>query len=104
MNTTKIILPPEIRLSLDPLLLLSTLGRYKWRLDNQIVPLAMKKFAGNHPCVGKQNQFEKLYDKFMEIYVRKEAKEADYQAKNQEALKKRPHLSASDSTFMFKAF
>ena len=88
--TTSVNLSPMIKQSFDPFLLMTTLQRKMHLLKYKIMPLAMKKLSGNHPCIGKQREFEKLYDKFMELYVRKETKEAEYKAENQKKMQERP--------------
>jgi hypothetical protein len=90
---------PTIKQYFNPNLLLSTLERLKYNVNNKILPLAMKKLQN---CPGRQAEIDKLLDKFMSVYERKEIEEADYKAKNKKKIEERSCISISSRTMCFR--
>ena len=78
---------------------MTCLERMRWNYKNKIVVLAIKKLQ---KCNGRQHEFDKLMDEWEKTYGIKEVEEADYNAKVQKKIKKRPCISTSSSTVQFK--
>ncbi len=93
-------LPPPIELGFDPRFLYGFLKYKKYRLEEEIIPLSIRKIRDID--TGKRREFDKLLKEFKEEYERKKAEEAEYEAKIEEALQKRPHISASSGVRRFK--
>lgn len=102
MNMKTIInLPAMIRQNFDPLLWLDDIERYRWIVDNKIVPKRNKQIRSQD--VGRARDFKKLLEEFEEIYERKKIEKAEYDAKIQKA-KKRRDLSITSGTCQFKRY
>src|SRR5258708_31593549 len=93
-------LPPEIVIKFNSNLLMNTLDRIRHRLENEIKPLAKKKLKGAN--YGRKEKFIMLLDRFNEVYERKIAEEANYQAEIKEKIKKRSHIPANGGTAVFR--
>lgn len=84
----------------NPLLLMTTLQRFKWRLDNQIMPLAKKKIKPEH--AGRKKDFYYTLFLFECEYERKTAEEANYKAENKKKIEERPCIPTTGGVIKFK--
>ena len=81
-------------------LLMNWLERLSHRVETEIKPLAEKKLKQAH--IGRRREFVILLMKFNEVYERKKAEEADYQAALKKKIEERPRFPASSGTMRFK--
>lgn len=95
---TTTILPPPILQHFN-VYLLDYLAGILNDVNNNIVPLAIMKIRKQD--IGKQREFNKLYNDFLETYERKKIEEAEYKAKIKEMVQKEPCISNSGKTARF---
>jgi hypothetical protein len=91
-------LPPEIKQSYNPFLLMTAMQRmHKDYLS--IGAFAIKKLKD---CPGRKREFDKLADEWERVYGVKEIEEANYKAEVQEKNKKRSCIPTAGGTMVFK--
>lgn len=102
MIKTIAITPPDISFYFNTDLLLEAWERIINRVLTKIIPLSKRKIRSQD--TGKIREFDLLLKEFELVHERKKIEKADYEAKKDEAFKKRPRFPTTSGIIKFRRY